>query len=207
MFRILFLLLFFGGSASAQPNVASSGDTILMVKMPQLNVKAERDWGNDTIRYQYNQMRYYVTTVLPYLNAATHLFNEINEKVNEPDLSKHDRKEFVRTKEDELHSKFENEVSKLNETQGILLLKLIGRQTGVNIYEMLNEFKNPITAIKWQTWAKFHGFNLNRKYVPDDEPMLEHIMVSLNYPLPAFYGDKEPLILKKEEVKYQSRKW
>jgi hypothetical protein len=194
-------------SANAQSNAESGGDTVLAVKMPEVKVTADRDWGNDTIRYQYNQMKYYVTTILPYLNAATKLFSELNEKINDPNLGKHERKEFVRTKEDELHTRFEDEITKLNETQGILLLKLIGRQTGVNIYEMLNEFKNPFTAIKWQAWAKFHGFNLNKKYVPDDEPMLENIMLGLNYPLPEIYGNHAPIGMKKEQVKYQTRKW
>src|SRR6476620_6237998 len=97
-------------------------DTVLMVRMPELKVTAERDWGNDTIRYRYNQMKYYVTTILPYLDAATRLFSELNEKVNDPNIHKQERKEFVRTKEDELHARFENEIVKLNETQGILLL-------------------------------------------------------------------------------------
>ncbi len=210
MTKTIYLLIFFTFSViatRAQSNAAGNGDTILMVNMPAVKVTADRDWGNDTIRYQYNQMKYYVTTILPYLTAATNLFTELNQKVNDPNISKHEKKEFVRTKEDELHTRFEDEITNLNETQGILLLKLIGRQTGVNIYSMLNEFKNPFTAIKWQTWAKFHGFNLNRKYVPEDEPMLENIMLSLNYPLPVMYGDNVPIGMKKEQVKYQSRKW
>ena len=79
---------------------------------------------------------------------------------------------------------------KLNETQGMLLVKLIGRQTGVNIYSMLQEFKNPLTAVRWQTWARLNGFNLNKRYNPDDEPQLERIMEHLGYPLPPFYEER-----------------
>lgn len=166
-------------------------DTILMVTLPRVDVKADRKWENDTVRYRYNQTKYYITTILPYLNAATKLFTELNEKVSDQQVDKKERKAFVNTKEDELRVKFENEVKKLNTTQGVLLVKLIGRQTSVNIYGMLQEFKNPLTAVKWQTWAKLNGFNLNKKYNPDDEPMLEHIMESLGYPLPAPKGAQE----------------
>lgn len=188
--------------AQAQSNHASNGDTALMIRLQQVDVSTSRNWDNDTVRYKYNQMKYYVTTILPYLNEATKLFNELNAKVNDPSISKKERKAFVNSKEDQLRTKFENEVNKMNETQGVLLVKLIGRQTGVNIYSMLDEFKNPFTAFKWQAWAKLHGFNLNRRYEPADEPMLEHIMESLNYPLPPFYGEKNIPALTKDVIRY-----
>jgi hypothetical protein len=170
---------------------APQQDTLLMVNLPRVDVKANRNWANDTVRYRYNQTKYYITTILPYLNAATKVFGELNEKMNDPNISKKDRKAFVHAKEDEVREKFEKEVKRLNETQGVLLVKLIGRQTGVNIYSMLQEFKNPFTAVKWQAWSKWNGMNINKRYNPDDEPMLEHIMESLGYPLPDLYGPRE----------------
>jgi len=158
-----------------------------MVVLDRVDVTAERKWENDTVRYHYNQTKYYVKTILPYLQEATRLFSELDAKVNDPHTSKKERRQFVNAKEDELHNKFEKEVKGLNETQGVLLVKLIGRQTGVNIYSMLGEFKNPFTALRWQAWARLNGFNLNKKYDPNDEPMLEHIMESLGYPLPPYY--------------------
>ncbi len=166
-------------------------DTMLMVKLPNVNVKSEREWSNDTARYRYNQMKYYVTTILPYLNAATAMMNELNEKERDPSISKKERKAFVNAKEDEIKLKFEKEIVKLNETQGVLLVKLIARQSGQNIYSKMEEYKNTFYALKWQAWAKFHGFNLNRRYDPYDEPMLEYIMQSLGYPLPPVYGEYE----------------
>jgi hypothetical protein len=175
--------------AFAQTN--SEQDTLLMVTLPLHKVTGERKWENDTVRYRYNQTKYYITTILPYLNEATKMFAELDAKINEPGITKKDRKSFVNTKEDELQERFEADIKKLNTTQGVLLVKLIGRQTGVNIYSMLNEFKNPFTAVRWQTWARINGFNLNKRYDPNDEPMLEHIMESLGYPLPALYGAYE----------------
>lgn len=173
--------------ASGQVNNGET-DTMLMVNLPPVNITGDRHWENDTVRYRYNQTRYYIKTILPYLIAATKFFHELDAKVNDPNVSRKERRAFVSAKEDELHDHFEKDIKKLNVTQGALLIKLIGRQTGVNIYSMLQEFKNPLTAIRWQTWSRLNGFNLNKKYNPDDEPMLEHIMESLGYPLPAFYA-------------------
>lgn len=167
-------------------------DTVLHVTMDTLQVNAQRMWANDTVRYRYNQMKYYVTTVLPYVNEAVRLHHELEEKTAEG-LGRKERKAFVLQREEALRQKFDAEVKALNETQGVLMVKLIARQTGVNIYDMLKEYKNRFEATKWLAWGKLHGFNLGRKYNPDSEIMLENIMEDLGYPLPGFYEEKQIL--------------
>lgn len=164
-------------------------DTLYTVRLNTVNVNADRRWDNDTVRYRYNQLKYNVKQILPYLNEGTRLFNGINAHLAGANLSKRERKLYVQQQEAAIRSKLEEPVSKLNETQGVLLVKLLARQTGQNIYAMIDEFKGRIPAIKWQGWARLHGFNLNKTYDPNDEPMLEHVMESLGYPLPARYGE------------------
>lgn len=166
-----------------QGNVGLQVDTIYM--LPEVKVTAQ--FLNDTDRYRYNQMKFYVTTILPYLDAATKVFKEINAKVNEEGVSRKERKQFVHSREEEMRSSFEEKVKQLNVTQGTLLVKLIARQTEVNLYNILQEFKNPLTAVKWQAWARLNGMNLDRKYQPDEEKNLENIMEELGYPLPPGY--------------------
>ncbi len=190
-FAMILMLCVYANTYAQQDNFATHNDSLIMIRLSEVDVTSQRQWENDTVRYRYNQMKHYVKIVMPYVNAGTKLFNELNAKVNDPNVTKRDRKAFVNSKEAELRSRFENEVNRLNETQGVLLVKLIARQTGVNIYGMLDEFKNPFTAMKWQTWARLHGFNLNKRYDPNDEPMLEHIMEGLGYPLPAVYGERQ----------------
>jgi|GEM_PF-635299 len=178
-------------SLQALPLAAQPGgddpDALLMVRLDNVNVTSTRLWTNDTLRYRYNQMRYYVTTILPYLNEATALFHEIDEKMQDPGLGKKERKAFIETREELVRTRFEEKIRMLNTTQGVLLVKLIARQTGLNLYGILADFKSPIAAMKWQAWARFNGFNLNRKYHPEEEKDLESIMEGLGYPLPGYY--------------------
>jgi len=176
------LTTFISNAQSFNPGIDSTYPFAL--KGVQVNAK----FTNDTERYRYNQMRYYVTTILPYLDAATKLFNEINVKLQDPSVGRKERKAFIHKKEEEMRDEFEDKVTSLNVTQGELLVKLIGRQTNVNIYKILSSFKNPLVAIKWQAWARLHGMNLDKKYRPEEEPKLELIMESLGYPLPACYA-------------------
>lgn len=181
MFFPLVFMLCVSCCALAQGANQQPTDTVVQLK----EVKVIAPWKNDTERYHYNQMKYYVTTILPYLNAATKLFTEINDKFEGAELTRKERKAFISSKEDDVRTQFEENIRSLNITQGVLLIKLIGRQTGVNIYKMLSEFKNPLAAIKWQAWGSLNGINLNRKYDPADEPELENIMEELGYPLPS----------------------
>lgn len=165
---------------------AQEVDTIYIANIPEVLITEH--WGNDTARYRYNQTMLYVKSVLPYVNAASKMFGEINAKMNEPGVSRAEKRRYIHSREEELRNQFEKKVKQLNKTQGALLMKLIARQTGANIYQILDEFKNPMTALKWQGWARMNGINLNRKYTPQSEPMLEHIMERLGYPLPAAYA-------------------
>ena len=164
---------------------AQQVDTEYNYKLSEFKVTAR--WKNDTERYHYNQMKFYVTTVMPYVTAASKLFQEINAKSEDPNLSRREWKNYIATREDEMRNNFEDKVKGLNVTQGGLLVKLIARQTNLNIYKIVEEFKNPIAAMKWQAWARLHGLNLDKKYQPEDEPMLELIMEDLGYPLPDSY--------------------
>ncbi len=186
--RILFFLVFlcaFSFTGNAQ-TVHTSADTDYCVQLKAVKVVAR--WKNDTERYHYNQMRYYVTTILPYLNAATKLFEALDMEKRNTDISKRERRQFIEAKEDEMRNKFETEIKQLNVTQGVLLVKLIARQTDLNIYKALREFKNPFIALKWQAWARVNGMNLDRMYHPEEEHDLELIMEDLGYPLPASYA-------------------
>lgn len=180
-----FLTLAHTGYSQAPKNASEETDTSYSVVLKEVNVVAK--WKNDTDRYHYNQMKFYVKSILPYLNAATTLFKEVNAKVEDPELSKKERRRFINAKEDDMRTQFEDKIKSLNVTQGVLLIKLIARETNLNIYKMLREFKNPLVAVKWQTWARLNGINLDRKYHPDEENDLENIMYELGYPLPGGY--------------------
>lgn len=167
--------------ATAQGTPPQVQDTAYTVTLKEAVVQDQMRYANDTVRYHYNQMRYYVTTIMPYVLAATKMFGEINTHLNDDRLSHGEKKRYVKSMESRMRSQFEEPVKRLNTTQGQLLIKLIGRQTGLNIYHIVEQFKNPFEAMKYQAWARLNGINLNRKYDPAEEHDLERIMRGLGY--------------------------
>jgi len=183
--KILAISALVPATAMAQPPLQPAADT-LHVQMKEMQVRAR--WANDTDRYRYNQTKYYITTILPYLNAATKAFNDLSTAEANDGNTRRDRRKIENSEEDELRTQFGDKIRQLNITQGKLLVTLIARQTGGNIYQMLYRYKNVFTALKWQSWARVNGMNLDKKYDPDSEPMLEQIMYELGYPLPLCYA-------------------
>ncbi|HOZ51889.1 MAG TPA: DUF4294 domain-containing protein [Chitinophagaceae bacterium] len=149
------------------------------IQLNEAVVVSTRLFTNDTTRYRYNQMKHYIKMILPYVDAAVSMFNEIETSTN--DMSKKNRRKYIRSKEKEIKVNFEDKLSSLNITQGRLLVKLINRQLENNCYSILKELKNPITAAYYQSVAKLNGINLNEDYKPEENRELEMIMRNLGY--------------------------
>ncbi len=106
LLALLFLLPF---TAGAQDTSKYMNDSAFM--LPEARVTAQ--WLNDTDRYRYNQMKFYVTTILPYLDASTQIFKDVNAKVNEQGVSRKERRKYVNSREDEMRTKFEDKIKQL----------------------------------------------------------------------------------------------
>lgn len=149
------------------------------IQLNEAVVVAPQVFANDTDRYHYNQLKYYIKSVLPYVNASVKLFNEINNASSA--MGKRDRRKYIKTREKEIKVNFEDKLSSLNITQGRLLVKLINRQLAVNCFAIVKELKNPITAAYYQTWARLNGINLNEDYKAEKNRDIERVMKSLGY--------------------------
>ncbi len=164
------------------PTVSKSNEDTAKTYHVQLNevlIMDSRVFANDTLRYNYNQMKHYVQMILPYLDAAVVMFNDID--INTAKLNRRARKQYIKSRESEIKDKFEDKLKSLNITQGRLLVKLLHRQLSINCYSILKELKNPITAAYYKSWANLNGIKLNEEYKEVENRDLERIMRSLGY--------------------------
>lgn len=181
MKKYLIIFIFISCSAQAQqifPTTAHE-EPKFHIDLNEAVVVEKRIFNNDTLRYNYNQMKYYVKSILPYVNAAVKMFGEIDLATN--DMNKKNKRKYIRSREKEIKENFEDRLSSLNITQGKYLIKLINRQLSINCYDIVKELKNPVTAAYYQSWARLNGINLNEDYDPKKELDLERIMVGLGY--------------------------
>ncbi|MBP6625292.1 MAG: DUF4294 domain-containing protein [Chitinophagaceae bacterium] len=185
MKKLLVLLCFIQIQGYAQqifPTVSEDkkeGDAVYHVQLNEAVVVDSRLFKNDTLRYNYNQMKHYVSMILPYLDVAVKMFNDIDLATN--DMNKRNKRKYIKSKEKEIKTNFEDRLKTLNITQGQLLVKLLNRQLSINCYDIVKELKNPLSAAYYQSWARLNGINLNEEYVAEENRDLERIMKGFGY--------------------------
>lgn len=77
----------------------------------------------------------------------------------------------MKQRERELKDVFEDELRKLTTTQGKILIKLINRETGNNLYRLIRELKSGIAAYTYQRIGKWWGYDLKAEFDPENDTM------------------------------------
>jgi len=85
----------------------------------------------------------------------------------------------VKEREKELDQLYENSLKNLTVTQGAILVKLIARETGQSVYELISEFKNPFSAFYWNKLSGLYGYSLKQDYDPQEDRDIEIIVRSI----------------------------
>lgn len=183
-FNPLLFLIFIANVATAQqlfPTFEKNSDdpSKFHIQLNEVTVVSERIFANDTDLYRYNQLKHYVSTVMPYVNTAVKLFKEINDET--VSMNRKNKKRYIKSREREIRESFEDKLKTLNITQGRLLVKIINRQLDINCFDIIRELKNPVSAAYYQTWAVLNGINLNENYKAENNKEIERILRGMGY--------------------------
>jgi len=176
----LFITFFFPKlSVNAQPTtdditvlemVVIDGDTFPMYTFKSITVNGKKRFSKRD-RRRYGRLKRYVVKVFPYAELAGVMLNDFDDTLKTM-KTKRAQKKFLAAVEDELKQEFEGELKSLTIKQGILLVKLIDRQTGNSSYELIKTLRGSFSAFIWQSLARLFGSNLKLKYDPDGEDLL-----------------------------------
>lgn len=113
-------------------------------------------------------MIYNIKKAYPYAQVAGIKLKELDDHLVTIQSEK-EQKVYIDQAEKEIMKEFEKEVKRLTITQGIILVKLIDRETGRTSYQVIKELKGGFTAFFWQGIARIFGNNLKTEYDPDDQ--------------------------------------
>ncbi len=140
-------------------------DTTYMMNLPEVIVT-----GRATGRFRakirrYNRLVRYVKKVYPYAKLAAAKMKEYEKEVLAAG-SEAEKKRRMKKAEIALKNQFQDDIKKLTFKQGVILIKLIDRETGSTSYDIIKELRGSFNAILWQTVAKIFGYSLRMKYEP-----------------------------------------
>lgn len=77
------------------------------------------------------------------------------------------RRQYIDKKDRELKAEYKKPLMKLTLSQGVMLVKLVDRETGNSSYELIKQLKGSLTAFFWQNIALLFNNNLKVQYDAD----------------------------------------
>lgn len=156
--------------------VIIDGDTIPLYNFETIYITAPRVFKNNRERKKYGRLKRYVVKVYPYAKVAGEMLRHFDDTLRTIKSEKR-RKKYLKKIEGELKAEFTGELKKLTIKQGIILVKLIDRETGNTSYDLIKQLRGSFSAFVWQSLARLFGSNLKLEYDPNgDDAMIEEIV-------------------------------
>ena len=149
--------------------VTEDGDTVYVDRIrPAWKTGRSRNSSDKQWR-KYYQLVYRFAKVYPYAQASGVLIKEVDSTLVADNLTSRRKEKYIASIQKELFRDFEGALRKMTISQGALLLKLIGRETGLTPYEIIRDYRGGFAAGFWQTVAKLFDNDLKSKYNPSGE--------------------------------------
>jgi hypothetical protein len=156
------------------------GDTLPVMHIPEINVYDVNKY-NYLKSWRYRRTIFNVKKAYPYAIVANLKLKRLDNQLAGI-KSKKEQREYVKQAEEEMMQEFEKDIKRLTISQGIILVKLIDRETGRTSYEVLKDIKGGFTAFFWQGIARIFGNDLKLQYDPDDkDKVIEDIIMAIEY--------------------------
>jgi len=161
----LFFLLSVSAVAQEQHTVIAVKDSMPTINLNEVKIISHRGIFSFWERWRLRRLIYNVKKVYPYAKTAGALLRKYNVELEQA-KSESQRRKLMRKAEKELKEKYSGELMKLNFTQGIILIKLIDRETGDTSYDLVSGLRGKFVAFFYQGLARLWGYNLKVHYDP-----------------------------------------
>lgn len=162
---------------SQKPKKENSLDELYIIKNDSLTIPLDEVIILDKRSFKSTkERRYYywyykkVKKAYPYARIASDTLVEINKEL-EGIRSKRKRKKKIKKIQEYMEGEFSEQLKKLTRTEGRILIKLIHRQTGETMYELIKEYRSGWKAFWYNSTAKMFRLSLKKQYRPDEDSL------------------------------------
>lgn len=155
------------------------GDTLITYDLPEYMVTSKFPRKLKSLARKNKRLVYNVKKAYPYAKLAGIKLNDYEVQLRNA-KSDAERRRLMKQAEAELKEEFEDDLKKLTFKQGLILIKLVDRETGNSSYVLIQELRGNFVAFFWQTFARIFGYNLKIEYDPEGEDReIEEIVVMI----------------------------
>lgn len=155
------------------------GDTFYLSTLRTVKVTAIRQYKDRAERDRLARYRRYAANVYPYAVQAVDLYEEVQDA--KTDMSKRQYRKYSKKQKKVFKEDFEDRLKQLYKTEGMILIKMIERQTGRPCYDIIKEARGTVTAVYWQNLGKLWGFDLKHGYHPGEDPLLDEVLLDYDF--------------------------
>ena len=142
----------------------------LTIPLDEVIVLDKREFSSKTERRYYYWYYKKVQKAYPFARIASDTLIEINKQL-EGIKSKRKRKKKVKQIQEFMEGEFSGQLKKLTRTEGRILIKLIYRQTGETMYELIKEYRSGWEAFWYNSSANMFRLSLKKEYKPEEEAL------------------------------------
>ena len=153
-----------------------SHDSFLHVNLGTIEIVGPYRFKNKKEEKKYNQLEADVLKTYPLALIVSSELKIVNAEFENSCTDQAKRKVYIKWYQKYVYKTYIDSLKMLNTRQGRLLLKLIYRETGKTPYELIKSYRGGFNALFWQSMAFMAGANLNSKYDPEENKMIEHII-------------------------------
>ena len=184
----LLTLLMIGFAAMTEPDAAGQNrrlmsyvvegtDTLFVDTITPSYIYVGKKKGRQWRKY-YRLVHNFAKTY-PYALQAREVVIEADRTIRDENLRRLKKERYINQIQLSIFDNYESVIRKMTVSQGVLLIQLIGRETGLTPYDIIKDYKSSITAGFWQGVAKLFGGNLRRPYDPEQEDRAIEDLVKL----------------------------
>lgn len=149
--------------------IEANGDTTLIVYLPEVDIDLMQRYLQITDTRQGRRLASNVKKVYPYAKLAGEKMQEYD-SVLATISDKSERNRLMKQVEKEITDQYTEELKNLTITQGLILVRLIDRETGSTTYQVVKELRGKVRAFFYQGFARLWGYNLKTEYDPHNNP-------------------------------------
>jgi len=167
---MFFVLIYLPARAAGWPmpsdTIIRQTDSIPSVNLQEIEIISRKNSVSFWTRWRLNRLIRNVKKVYPYAKTAGALLRVYDVRLEQ---AKNDaaRKRIMKQAEKEIKERYSDSLRKLTFIQGIILIKLVDRETGNTSYGLLQQLRGKFTAFFYQAFARIWGYNLKARYDPE----------------------------------------
>ena len=142
----------------------------LTIPLDEVIVFDKREFKSKKERRYYYWYYKKVQKAYPFARIASDTLVEINKQL-EGIKSNRKRKKQVKKIQEYMEGEFSDQLKKLTRTEGRILIKLVHRQTGETMYELIKEYRSGWKAFWYNSTANMFRLSLKKEYNPSEEAL------------------------------------